>query len=83
VQAINISIRSTREEAPLRADVLADTGWGAWWAISLLLNVASAAGRILANFIISGAKHEYLDPCTTTSKTNRNPQNRAEIFLDL
>jgi hypothetical protein len=25
----------------------------------LLLNVASAAGRILANFIISGSEHEY------------------------
>jgi hypothetical protein len=43
----------------------------------------AGAGRMLANFIISGAKHEYLDPRTTsTDSTNRNPPIHAAIFLD-
>jgi hypothetical protein len=90
VQAINISFHFNSiyrggSTPPDRCSCRYWVGCGkhAWWANSLLLSVASAAGRILANFIISGAEHEYLDPCTTTCNTNSNPQNWAEILLDL
>jgi hypothetical protein len=51
--------------------------------LPVVLSLASATGRILANFIISGAEHEYLDPWTTTWNTNSNPHNYAGILLDL